>query len=276
MPLSIFLLVLAAAALHASWNAIVKRGPDKFLGTVLVTGSAALLSAAALPFLPFLPFPAAHSWPWLAASVLLQVTYYGLVARCYQQVDMSLAYPLMRGSAPILVALAGTLLGEPLPAAAWLGVVLVSTGILCMALDARGGQLRLPLLTAAMIATYTLVDAQGARQSGSALSYTLWLFLLSGIPLPLWALYTRGGAVLDYARQHWPLGLAGGVGTTASYAMALWAMTQAPVAMISALRESSILFALLISVFLLRERVPRTRWLAASLIVGGVLALRLA
>ena len=167
MPLSIFLLVLAAAALHASWNAIVKRGPDKFLGTVLVTGSAALLSAAALPFLPF---PAAHSWPWLAASVLLQVTYYGLVARCYQQVDMSLAYPLMRGSAPILVALAGTLLGEPLPAAAWLGVVLVSTGILCMALGARGGQLRLPLLTAAMIATYTLVDAQGARQSGSALS----------------------------------------------------------------------------------------------------------
>ena len=102
------------------------------------------------------------------------------------------------------------------------------------------------------------------------------MFLLSGIPLPLWALYTRGGAVLDYARQHWPLGLAGGVGTTASYAMALWAMTQAPVAMISALRESSILFALLISVFLLRERVPRTRWLAASLIVGGVLALRLA
>ena len=131
MPLSIFLLVLAAAALHASWNAIVKRGPDKFLGTVLVTGSAALLSAAALPFLPF---PAAHSWPWLAASVLLQVTYYGLVARCYQQVDMSLAYPLMRGSAPILVALAGTLLGEQLPPAAWLGVVLVSTGILCMAL----------------------------------------------------------------------------------------------------------------------------------------------
>lgn len=120
MPLSIFLLVLAAAALHASWNAIVKRGPDKFLGTVLVTGSAALLSAAALPFLPF---PAAHSWPWLGASVLLQVTYYGLVARCYQQVDMSLAYPLMRGSAPILVALAGTLLGERLPPAAWLGVV---------------------------------------------------------------------------------------------------------------------------------------------------------
>ena len=273
MPLSIFLLVLAAAALHASWNAIVKRGPDKFLGTVLVTGSAALLSALVLPWLPF---PAAESWPWLGASVLLQVTYYALVARCYQQVDMSLAYPMMRGCAPILVALAGAVLGERLPPSAWLGVLLVSGGILCMARGARGGQLRLPLLTAAMIATYTLVDAQGARLSGNALSYTLWLFLLSGIPLPLWALHRQRGKLLAYARQHWPLGVAGGIGTTASYAMALWAMTQVPVAMVSALRESSILFALLISAFLLRERVPRTRWLAAALIVGGVLALRLA
>jgi drug/metabolite transporter (DMT)-like permease len=104
----------------------------------------------------------------------------------------------------------------------------------------------------------------------------LWLFLLSGIPLPLWALHRQRGKLLAYARQHWPLGVAGGIGTTASYAMALWAMTQVPVAMVSALRESSILFALLILVFLLRERVPRARWLAAALIVAGVLALRLA
>ncbi|WMJ67764.1 EamA family transporter [Stenotrophomonas sp. 24(2023)] len=271
MPLSLFLLVLLAAALHASWNAIVKRGPDKFLGTVLVTGSAALLSAAVLPWLPL---PAPQSLPWLAASVMLQVAYYALVARCYQQVDMSLAYPLMRGCAPILVALAGSLLGQPLPPLAWAGIVLVSTGILCMALGARGGQLRLPLLTALMIATYTLVDAQGARLSGHALGYTLWLFLLSGLPLPLWALLRRHRQVLAYARAHWPLGVVGGIGTTASYAMALWAMTQVPVAMVSALRESSILFALLISVFLLHERVPRVRWLAATLMVCGVVVLR--
>jgi drug/metabolite transporter (DMT)-like permease len=273
MPLSIFLLVLAAAALHASWNAIVKRGPDKFLGTVLVTGSAALLSAAALPFLPF---PAAHSWPWLAASVLLQVTYYGLVARCYQQVDMSLAYPLMRGSAPILVALAGTLLGEQLPAAAWLGVVLVSTGILCMALGARGGQLRLPLLTAAMIATYTLVDAQGARQSGSALSYTLWLFLLSGIPAAaVGAVHARRrGAGLCAAalaagtgrwRRHHRLvcdGVVGhdpGAGGDGLGAARILDPVRAADLGVPAARAD-----------------PRARWLAASLIVGGVLALRLA
>ncbi len=268
MPLSIFLLVLAAAALHASWNAIVKRGPDKFLGTVLVTGSAALLSAA----LPFLPFPAAQSWPWLAASVLLQVTYYGLVARRYQRVDMSLAYPLMRGSAD--PGCTGGLPAEQLPPAAWLGVVLVSTGILCMALG-RGGQLRLPLLTAAMIATYTLVDAHGAPVRQRAQLHVVAVPAVGHSAAAVGVVHPRRRGAGPCAPA-----LAAGpgrcVGTTASYAMALWAMTQAPVAMVSALRESSILFALLISVFVLRERIPRARWLAAALIVGGVLALRLA
>ncbi|MCL7715547.1 EamA family transporter [Stenotrophomonas mori] len=273
MPLSLFFLVLAAAALHAGWNAIVKHGTDALLGTALVTGSAALLAAAALPFVPA---PSAHSWPWLALSTLLQVAYYTLVARCYRHGDMSLAYPLMRGCAPLLVALAASMLGEPLPATAWLGVLLVSAGILCMARGARGRAFGLPLLTAAVIAGYTLVDAQGARQSGSALGYTLWLFLLSGLPLPLWVLHSRRDAALAHARHHWPLGLAGGLGTTAAYAVALWAMTRAPVAMVAALRESSILFALLISVALLRERVPRQRWLGAGLCLAGVLALRLA
>lgn len=272
MPLSLFLLVLCAAALHACWNAIVKRGPDKFLGTVLVTSSAAVLSAAALPLLPM---PATHSWPWLALSVLLQAGYYVLVARCYQHADMSLAYPIMRGCAPILVAVAGIALGEQLPAAAWAGIVLVSGGILCMALGARGGRVGLPLLTAGVIATYTLVDAHGARQSGNALSYTLWLFMLSGLPLSVWALLRRRAALIDHARRYWPQGIAGGIGTTASYAMALWAMTRAPVAMVSALRETSILFALLISVVLLGERVPRIRWFAAALIVAGAATSRI-
>lgn len=271
MPLTLFLLVLAAAALHASWNAIVKRGPDKLLGTVLVTGSAALLSAAVLPWLPL---PAPDSRPWLAASILLQALYYALVARCYHQVDMSLAYPLMRGCAPVVVALIGSVLGEPLSTPAWIGIALVSTGILCMATGVRVAQLALPLLTAAMIATYTLVDAHGARISGHPLSYTLWLFLLSGLPLPVWALLRRRAALAAYAHAHWKLGMVGGIGTTVSYAIALWAMTQAPIAMVAALRETSILFALLISAWVLGERVPRFRWAAASLIVAGAVALR--
>jgi|GEM_PF-18360 len=381
MSLGIFCAVLFAALLHASWNAIVKLGGDKLLTTILVTGWAAVLSAISVPWLPT---PATDSWPWLAASALLQTGYYLLVARAYQHADMSLSYPLMRGCAPLLVAVAGTcLFDEHLSASAWAGIALISGGILCMAGSSRPGKLRLPLAIAVVIATYTLVDAQGARLSGNALSYTLWLFLLSGLPLPLWALFARrqqrlsyplmrgcapllvavagtclfdehlsasawagialiSGGILcmagsskpgklrlplaiavviatytlvdaqgarlsgnplsytlwlfllsglplplwalfarrqqlrHYLHGNWQRGLVGGVGTTASYAIALWAMTLAPVAVIAALRETSILFALLISALLLKEQVSRRRLLAAGLIVAGVMLLRLA
>lgn len=273
MSLGIFCAVLLAALLHASWNAIVKLGGDKLLTTLLVTGWAAVISALALPWLPL---PAAESWPWLAASTLLQTAYYMLVARAYHVADMSLSYPLMRGCAPLLVALAGSvILGEHLPASGWAGIALISTGILCMAGSGNRRNLQLPLFIAVVIATYTLVDAQGARLSGNALSYTLWLFLLSGLPLPVWALFARRSQLLTYLRGNWLRSLIGGVGTTTSYAIALWAMTLAPVAIIAALRETSILFALLISAVLLKERISRRRMGAALLMVIGVVALRL-
>ena len=274
MSLGLFAAVLFAALLHASWNAIVKLGDDKLLTTLLVTGWAALLSALVLPWLPA---PAPRSWPWLAASAVLQAGYYLLVARAYRVADMSLAYPLMRGCAPLLVALVGTLLfDEHLPASGWAGIVLVCAGVMLMAGSSHRHNLQLPLLIAGVIAGYTLIDAQGARLSGNALSYTLWLFLLSGIPLPLWAAFKRRTQLRDYLHQNWAPGLLGGIGTTASYAIALWAMTQAPVAVIAALRETSILFALGISALLLKERTHRRRILAAAVIVSGVVVLRLA
>jgi drug/metabolite transporter (DMT)-like permease len=273
MSLSLFCIVLFAALLHASWNAIVKRGTDTLLTTILVTGSAAVIAAIGLPFLPA---PAAQSWPWLAASTLLQVGYYVLVARTYQRTDMSASYPLMRGCAPILVALVSTLfLGERLAWIAWAGIALICLGILCMTRGLPRQHAWLPLLNAGVIATYTLVDAWGARHSGAAVSYTLWLFLLSGLPLPLWALCTRAGALRDYARRNWGYGIVGGFGTLISYGLALWAMTVAPVAMISALRETSILFGILISAWILHERVTRQRWIAAGLIVLGAVVLRI-
>lgn len=274
MSLSLFCIVLFAALLHASWNAIVKRGTDTLLTTILVTGSAAVIAAIGLPFLPA---PAAQSWPWLAASTLLQVGYYVLVARTYQLTDMSASYPLMRGCAPILVALVSTpFLGERLAWIAWAGIALICLGILCMTRGLPRQHAWLPLLNAGVIATYTLVDAWGARHSGAAVSYTLWLFLLSGLPLPLWALCTRAGALRDYARRNWGYGIVGGFGTLISYGLALWAMTVAPVAMISALRETSILFGILISAWILHERVTRQRWIAAGLIVLGAVVLRMA
>lgn len=272
MSLFLFCAVIFAGLLHASWNAIVKRGSDTLLTTLLVTGSAALISAVCLPFVPA-PDPA--SWPWLAASTVLQAGYYVLVALTYRKTEMSASYPLMRGLAPLLVAGVGSVaLGEVLPGAAWIGIALVSLGILSMAHGLQRGHLWLPLVNAVVIATYTLVDASGARQSGSALAYTLWLFLLSGLPLPVWALCTRARVLASYARGNWRLGLVGGVGTLTSYGIALWAMTLAPVAMISALRETSILFGVLISAWVLKEQVSRRRWVSAGLIVVGAAVLR--
>ncbi|MCF7749411.1 DMT family transporter [Bacillus subtilis subsp. subtilis] len=271
MSPSLFCIVLLAALLHASWNAIVKRGSNTLLTTILVTGAAAVMAAVVLPFVPA---PSPRSWPWLAASTGLQVIYYVLVARTYQVTDMSASYPLMRGVAPILVALVGALfLGQSLPGIAWCGISMICTGILCMARGSARRHLWLPLLNAGVIATYTLVDAWGARQSGAALGYTLWLFLLSGLPLPIWALCTRAAALRAYARANWHYGVIGGVGTLTSYALALWAMTVAPVAMVSALRETSILFGILISAFILREQVNRQRWIAAGFIVLGAAVL---
>lgn len=274
MSLGLFCAVLLAALLHASWNAIVKLGDDTLLTTLLVTGWAAVLAAL---LLPWLPAPAARSWPWLAASAVLQAGYYVLVARAYRVADMSLSYPLMRGCAPLLVALAGSLaFDEHLPAAGWAGIALVCGGIVLMAGSGNRRNLQLPLFIAVVIATYTLVDARGARLSGNALSYTLWLFLLSGLPLPLWVLARRRAELGDYLRRNWARGLVGGIGTTTSYGIALWAMTLAPVAIIAALRETSILFALALSALLLKERISRRRLLAAAVILIGVALLRLA
>ncbi len=274
---TVFLVVLLAAALHAGWNAVVKGASDKQLTTVLIAGTAAAL---ALPLLPFLPVPARESWPFLAASTLLQVTYLWLVSQAYRLADMSQAYPLMRGTAPLIVAMVGTLLlAEPLPPLAWAGIGVISTGILSMVAAGRAGQGRgmaFALANALVIASYTLVDGEGVRRSGAPVAYTLWLALTTGVPVVAWAALRRRTAFGAYARANWHFGLVGGIGTTAAYGLSLWAMTHAPVAMVAALRESSILFGVLISALILHEKVGRTRVLAAGVIAAGVAVLRLA
>lgn len=278
MSATVFLAVLCGAALHASWNAIVKAGPDKLLTTILVAAASGLVAAAALPFLP-LPAPA--SWPFLAVSAMVQVLYFALVAGAYAATDMSRAYPLMRGAAPALVALAGVLLlGEHPGPLALVGVGLISCGVFGMTFAHGGAASRLgtalALANACVIASYTLIDGLGVRRSGAAISYAMWLFLLNALPLVGWALLARRRAFLAYARRWWPLGLAGGLGNLGSYGLALWAMTQAPVAVVAALRETSILFGLAIAGLFLRERIGPARIAAAAMIVAGAAALRLA
>ncbi|MFT4075794.1 MAG: EamA family transporter [Asticcacaulis sp.] len=277
MALETFCFVLLAAALHATWNAVVKNGGHKLFSTILVTSTAAML---AMLLIPFQPLPAMASWPFIVASTVLQVGYYLLVARIYHVADMSQTYPLMRGTAPLLVALIGSIvLKETLPLIAWLGIAVLCFGILSLAWAGRstaGQGVRLAFFNALVIAAYTLVDGMGVRRSGHPLAYTLWIFCLSGIPLLIWVSVRRRQAFRQYMTGNWWFGLIGGVGTITSYGIALWAMTVAPIAVISALRETSILFGMVISAVVLKERVDRARIVAACLIVGGAAALRLA
>jgi len=273
----VFGIVLFAAALHATWNAIVKGSSDKLLTMVLVTGSAALIAIIALPWLHQ---PARASWPLIGASCVFQVTYFVLVARTYHVADMSLTYPLMRGTAPLLVTIVSVSgLDAGLSTGMCIGVAVISFGILGMAWGGRHAGRRgivLALINAVVIASYTLIDGIGVRRSDAPEAYTLWIFLGSGIPFALWAIGTRRAALAGYLRRNWHFGLIGGCGSIASYGLALWAMTLAPIAVIAALRETSIVFGTIISGLVLKERIGPARFLAACTIALGAAVLRLA
>lgn len=276
MSLFVFSVIIFSAILHAVWNAIVKCGSDTLLTTVMVAGSGAAIGIVALPFLPPLA-PAA--WPYLAISGVLEITYYSLLAAAYRHADMSRAYPLMRGTPPLIVALVSTLaLGTALSIPGWLGVALVSAGLLSLTLGGTGGSprgLMFAGVNALVIASYTLVDSFGVRASGSAATYAMWIFVLTGVPLAAWTLIRRRDFPA-YIRRNWHLGLAGGFGTLVSYGLVLWAMTMAPVALVAALRETSILFGTLIAVLVLKERATRMRIVAVLIIAAGAIVLKLA
>jgi drug/metabolite transporter (DMT)-like permease len=271
--------VLLAACIHAAWNASVKTGTDVELSTALVTTAAACLAAV---ILPVLPSPAPASWPYILGSVALQFAYYELLVRAYATGDLSHTYPIMRGTAPLIVAaLSASLIGETLTAARWAGVALVCAGVLGLAVH-RGAQSTshraatgYALANAFAIAGYTLVDGLGVRASGQPASYTLWLFLAIGAARLLWTWLRRRRDFVQALRSRWLQGFAGGVGTVSSYGLALWAMTVAPVALVAALRETSILFASVISVLVLKERVTLPRMLCIAVIAAGAATLAL-
>jgi len=280
MPIEVMAVVLFSALLHASWNALVRASQDKFLASLhVVCGAAAL----ALLMLPGLPTPAPASWPWLLASGLIHVVYFSLVARAYQGTDLGFAYPLMRGTAPALTALAAALLlAEAPPLGAWLGIALICGGVLALA-DRAGrsgashpGAVLAALANAGVIALYTLVDGLGVRLAGHALSYTAWVFLLTAVFMLAAGTWLRGRALLRPPPGAWRAALLGGAGTLAAYSLVLWAMTQAPIATVAALRETSIVFAALIGVVFLKEGLSRLRLFSALLVCAGAVVIKLA
>ncbi|MDB5956364.1 phosphonate utilization protein [Ramlibacter sp.] len=231
--------VLFGALLHASWNAMVKSSADKALDTALIHLTGSLV---ALPLLLLVGLPAAGSWPFILASVVIHIGYYIALTGAYRHGDLGLTYPLMRGTAPLLVALSAAFtVGESLSALSWLGVLGVSCGVLALGLSRHAMDspraVAFALTNAVVIAVYTVVDALGARASGNPLQYVIALFALDGWPFALMVLHRRGWAVAShYARARAPLALVGAIASLGSYGIALWAMTRAPVATVAALR----------------------------------------
>jgi drug/metabolite transporter (DMT)-like permease len=270
--------ILFAALLHAGWNALIKRDQDVLIATIGVVVGAALISSC---FLPWLPAPDAASWPFIAASSVVQIAYYILIARIYGQSDLGLAYPVMRGSAPLFVTIANALLfGQLLSPPGLLGVVCISAGIFVIA-GGRfrgtdpGATIRAALAIGLVIALYTVIDGIGVRRSHAPAAYTMWIFLFGGMSMGGWAMIWRRNQILHSIRTTWWVPIGGGASTLASYGIALWAMTRAPIAAVAALRETSILFAILISIFALREKPTGRRITAAFLLAVGAVAIRL-
>lgn len=272
--------VLAAALMHAAWNAVVRVGADRFSSILLLSMTQ---SGLALAILPFTPLPAPAAWPWVAGASLLHTGYKLFLIRAYEHGDLTQVYPLARGAAPPIVALGGVILfGEHLDVRGWAAVILVAGGVALMAYRGGGAMGRLPgkalgyaLGTACFVAAYTLADGQGARIAGSATAFAMWMFVGDGLCMLAYAIATRGPGAPISVMASWRTGLPAGALSLGSYWIALWAFTQAPVALVAALRETSVLFAMLIGVIVLKERAGRWRWAAALCIAAGVVVMRL-
>jgi drug/metabolite transporter (DMT)-like permease len=274
----VFAAVLGAAVLHASWNAIAKAIPDQRV-------AASLLSAAALVAggigAAVLPAPDPASWPYIATSAVLQAGYLLLLVNAYRYGEFGQVYPLARGMPPLLVTgFALAVLGERLSGGQLAGVVVVSlalTGLVFAGGRPRAGSgLGLAAATGLVIAAYSLVDGVGVRQSGQPLAYAMWLFLLQG-PLVIAASRVIYGARLwRVAARPASLGLLGGVLALAAYAIVLWAQSRAPLPLVSAVRETSLLFAGLIGTLVFGERFSPTRLAATVTAAAGIALLQAA
>lgn len=278
MSAAVFFAVLGAAALHASWNALIRIGASKVTTMLVMTLVQGALGAA---MTTQFSVPAASVWPWLVASGLFHAGYKIFLAFAYEHGDLSRVYPIARGAAPLIVLVVSTfaldegLRGQDIGAILilGLGILLMSRGVFTSGESVR--LVPLALASAAMTAGYSLVDGIGARIAGNAAMYVGWLFLLDALLFTPAIVALRGRGVAKASARVWMLGSAAAVFSFAAYAIAVWAMTQAPIALVTALRETSILFAVLIGWLAFGERMDRGKAGAAALILAGVALTRL-
>jgi drug/metabolite transporter (DMT)-like permease len=274
MSIEIALLVLFAAALNAGWNALIKVSGDRVASMAVVTLLGSVVSLLALPFVA-MPDPA--SWPFLAAAVLIHTAYHFALPAAYNHGDLGQVYPIARGSAPLLVALgAAVFAGEVLGVIPLFGVIFLAVGVMALAFDRRSGFGRNPravllaLGTGMFIASYTLVDGLGGRQAGSAIGFAVCLTIGDGVLTFLIALIFKARAIGQVVKASFMPALLGGGMQVASYWIIIWAMALAPLGMVSALRETSVLFAALISTFILKEGFGVWRFVSTGLIACGI------
>ncbi len=277
MSTAVFLAVLAAAAMHAGWNAVLKLRLDPLMAVGLVNLCAGLI---AVPALVLVGTPRMESWPWLAGSVAAHLGYYWSLSEAYRRADMSQVYPIARGGAPLLTTLASLLiLREPVSPLATLGIVALASGVAVVSLARRGTldgrALGFAALTAVFISLYTLVDGTGARIAGNPHAYSAALFVFDAIPLTAWLVWRNGSALFDAVQTFALPGFGGGALSLGAYWIAIWAMTIAPIALVAALRETSVLFASAIAVVILKEPLVPARIAAACLIVAGLIVIKL-
>ena len=273
--------VLLAAALHAVWNALIKVSGDRL---VIMAVTTATTSVLVIPILFYLPSPAPASWPYLISSACVHSFYMLVLIKAYGLGDFAQVYPLSRGSAPLLTAMLGfLLLNESMEPSEMLGMLLIVAGIFGLALETSAGVLQLSrpalfysLLTGLCITAYSLVDGMGVRLSGNSLSFILWMFFLDGFLVPLVALARRPRQLLiDTIKIVWKPGLMVSLLSTIGYAIIVWAFSQERIAPIAVLRETSVLFAMLISVLFIKEAFSALRALIIGLILGGIILLGL-
>jgi drug/metabolite transporter (DMT)-like permease len=276
LPAHVVAVVLLAAVLHAGWNVAVRAGRDRRRESALMLVGGVMLALVLLPFLPALSTAA---WPYVLISSLLNGVFFILVAEAYAHGGIALAYPLMRGVAPMLTLVTSWLvLGETLPPLGWIGIAAICGGVLTLArrrgdaAEARAA--RFALANAVVISAYTLNDAVGVRISHTPLTYTLWMFPLSAISTLLWLSRFTSLGVPSLAEA--TRGICGAGASIGAYTLVLWAMTRAPVAPVAALRETSILLGVVLARLFLGERPGRRGWGGAVAIAAGAALLRLA
>ena len=270
-------LILLSALAHATWNAVVKHSSEGFLQLAMIRSVGLLLGAM---LATQLPLPQPEAFGYLLGGAVFQYLYFYLLTRSYRALDYSTAYPIARGVTPLLVATAALLfLDESLQPLQITGVLLVTCGIFALImreLQVSSGGILLSLATGVAITGYTTLGAAGVRTVANPLSFVAWLEILSGGGILAAVLLTQPLRGLSFARSNLLRGSASGLLASGGFGVALWATSMMPVAAVAATRETSILFASLISVFALNERFSTWRLIGALIICTGIGALALA